>query len=239
MARPRKIELVVRMPIEEWQEILQSDQDLGLAKILTELEANAEHGDNVEEVHIELVKGRKEPVYIEREHAIDLWIELRKINARLKQIEGCCSEQRESILQFFSIQNMNQQGTRKLQEFLQNKGKVVIVDPYLFDLEDAQIEELLELLKQATTIEIYTRKRNEGILEKLKESGANISVAYVGDEVHDRVWMWFENNEPQGISVGTSFNGLGKHLTFILPLPLEDAKLFWQELSERYQPSSI
>lgn len=238
MARPRKIELVVRIPIEEWRELQQSDQNLGLAKMLAEIEANAEHG-TVEEVHIEFVRGRKEPVYIEREPAGILWNELRKITARLKQIEDCCSEQRDSILHLISIPNENRVDISYLKQLLQNKEKVVIVDPYLLNLSNKQFRHLSGLLKHVNAIDIYTSERNDEILRKWKESRANIRVAYVGKEVHDRVWMWFENGVPQGVSVGTSFNGLGKHLTFILPLPPEDAQLFWQELKSKYEPNPI
>jgi len=93
---------------------------------------------------------------------------------------------------------------------------------------------------QNTRHYLYTSKKSirESALKKLKEeSGADIYIAYVGKEVHDRVWFWFEeeNSEPQGVVVGTSFNGLGKHFTFVLDLPKEDAREFWKHLSEAYQ----
>jgi len=117
----------------------------------------------------------------------------------------------------------------------------VIVDPYLLNLrEDHQIELFLELLRNKSRIDIYTREKSirESALKRLKEeSGADIYIAYVGEEVHDRVWFWFEeeNSEPQGVVVGTSFNGLGKHFTFVLDLPKEDAREFWKHLSDAYQ----
>ncbi|RAR25670.1 hypothetical protein DP092_26575, partial [Pseudomonas sp. MDMC224] len=135
-------------------------------------------------------------------------------------------------------------GLEYLKQLLINKQHIAIVDPYLLKLDNDQIQPLLELIGGKSRIDIYT-KRNSGtgnVLKRLKEeSGAAIYIAYVGKEVHDRVWFWFEeeNSEPQGVVFGTSFNGLGKHLTFVLNMPEEDAREFWKHLSRSYRPKEV
>jgi hypothetical protein len=198
----------------------------------------------------------KEAKYLEYlEHTLELlfmevdYLEhvLGKIERRLSKLEECCGKQIKLSrgyplqLQFLVAPQELGKGIGYLKRRLADKKYVVIVDPYLLNLnEDYQIELFLELLRNKSRIDIYTRKKSiqKSTLKRLKEeSGADIYIAYVGKEVHDRVWFWFEeeNGEPQGVVVGTSFNGLGKHFTFVLDLPKEDAREFWKHLSEAYQ----
>jgi len=181
----------------------------------------------------------REAAYLERV--------LRKIERRLSKLEECCGQQiklsREGYLQlqFLVVPQESGKGIEYLRRRLADKQYIVIVDPYLLNLkEDHQVELFLELLRDKSRIDIYTRKKSirQSALKRLKEeSRADIYIAYVGEEVHDRVWFWFEeeNSEPQGVVVGTSFNGLGKHFTFVLDLPKEDAREFWKHLSDAYQ----
>jgi hypothetical protein len=196
----------------------------------------------------------EEVKYLERlEHILErLFMEvdyleraLSKVERRLSKLEECCGQQiklsREGYLHFLVVPQESGKGIEYLKRRLADKQYVVIVDPYLLNLrEDHQVELFLELLRNKSRIDIYTRKKSirESALKRLKEeSGADIYIAYVGEEVHDRVWFWFEeeNSEPQGVVVGTSFNGLGKHFTFVLDLPKEDAREFWKHLSYAYQ----
>jgi hypothetical protein len=170
---------------------------------------------------------------------------LGKIERRLSKLEECCGQQIKLSggypLQFLVMPHKLGKGIEYLKQRLVDKQYVAIVDPYLLNLkEDRQVELFLELIRDKSRIDIYTRKKSirKSVLKRLKEeSGADIYIAYVGEEVHDRVWFWFEeeNSEPQGVVVGTSFNGLGKHFTFVLDLPREDAREFWKHLSDAYQ----
>jgi hypothetical protein len=179
----------------------------------------------------------REAAYLERV--------LRKIERRLSKLEECCGQQIKLSggypLQLLVMPHKLGKGIEYLKQRFADKQYVVIVDPYLLNLkEDHQVELFLELLRDKSRIDIYTREKSiqESALKRLKEeSGADIYIAYVGEEVHDRVWFWFEeeNSEPQGVVVGTSFNGLGKHFTFVLDLPKEDAREFWKHLSDAYQ----
>lgn len=175
---------------------------------------------------------------------------LSRIEQRLRKLEECCGEQtkltRETkqSLNLLVAPEAKRKGVEYLKQRLINKQHIAIVDPYLLNLDNDQIQPLLELIGGKSRIDIYTKKnpRTGNVLKRLKEeSGAAIYIAYVGKEVHDRVWFWFEeeNSKPQGVVVGTSFNGLGKHLTFVLDMPEADAKVFWKHLSRNYQPEEV
>ncbi|WP_157205827.1 hypothetical protein [Calidithermus timidus] len=175
---------------------------------------------------------------------------LGRIEQRLRKLEECCGEQTKltketkQSLNLLVAPRAKRKGLEYLKQLLINKQHIAIVDPYLLKLDNDQIQPLLELIGGKSRIDIYT-KRNSGtgnVLKRLKEeSGAAIYIAYVGKEVHDRVWFWFEeeNSEPQGVVFGTSFNGLGKHLTFVLNMPEEDAREFWKHLSRSYRPKEV
>lgn len=71
---------------------------------------------------------------------------------------------------------------------------------------------------------------NNHIMEKISQFAKkkNICLAnYETKEIHDRVWI---KDKSRGWVVGTSFNGLGNKLAFLLDLPHDDLVKFLDEL---------
>jgi vacuolar-type H+-ATPase subunit I/STV1 len=158
--------------------------------------------------------------------------EIRALRDSTQECERRYERLSEAIahLAFAVSKQERQKGIEYLKTKLKDKEKVVIVDPYLFELDEQQIEELVDLVKDKQETIIYRIKKKQDVEDTLKEKIPSINIRDASKEIHDRVWLWFEGDEPQGVAVGTSFNGLGKHFTYILDLPPEDAKAFWDAL---------
>jgi hypothetical protein len=122
---------------------------------------------------------------------------------------------------------------KPLREVINKAKKLLIADPFFFHVpmdlsDDVYIEKLLETLPLSTLLEItviYTKpKRNTAL--PLFQSKIPKEVKFIpieNDSIHDRVWVV---DDKKAYIVGTSFNGIGKKLSFILSLPDEDLNDF-------------
>lgn len=110
-----------------------------------------------------------------------------------------------------------------------NSKDLLIIDPYIFPKNYAPnyVDILCKLIECFTNIENITfitqKKHNleikKNILARLKSNGKRTKIIK-SDDFHDRSWIISEN---EGVSFGTSINGLGKSHSIIMPLQPEDA----------------
>lgn len=107
------------------------------------------------------------------------------------------------------------------------------MDPYIFsgsanNATSIAAEFMSSLQSSVTHVHfIYdggkvTNKIKKIILEKCSNRHIHVSVQAT-DAVHDRVWI---ADRREGIIVGTSFNGLGRKISFLVPLPPADFREF-------------
>jgi len=111
---------------------------------------------------------------------------------------------------------------------------VVVVDPYFFSGLDCSIlAEFCSIIGGAGStvkrIHVVCNERNTDkveeprriVIEALSTLGVNLTLAFT-NLIHDRAWIFQSEGVLKGLALGTSFNGFGKKLTFILKLPKED-----------------
>lgn len=178
--------------------------------------------------------------------------EIRKDNRRLRgQVRECKEKQQElsnTVLKLMSARDMRK-AIDRLKEKMLDKGikEVFVVDRYLLKLDQEQVDALLELIGSEKRVTIYTdvNEAKPGVQDQIQSRNENIRFISLRKEedrdIHDRVWLWNKEADGigiEGVAVGTSFNGFGKHITFILDLPQEDAKAFFEELQMRFPKDS-
>lgn len=128
-----------------------------------------------------------------------------------------------------------------LRDSLLGCDDLIICDPYIYQGEgnkddpndNAYCKALLSILPDTLSkMAIYysPKKTKKHIVEKIDQyaKSEDIQLAkYATPDIHDRVWI---KNQSRGWVVGTSFNGLGKKLAFLLELPREDLDAYLFEL---------
>ncbi len=132
------------------------------------------------------------------------------------------------------------EGAVTLEEFLAGARALVVADPYFYargsDRYYATAEEyadrLIALIPRTLAIldvfhlpgpTVAIRRRVQAFAA---EAGIQLR-SYASTEIHDRVWI---RDRSRAKVVGTSFNGLGRKLAFILDLPPADLDEFQQQL---------
>ena len=165
-------------------------------------------------------------------------------------------ENRELIKNNFSAgigSDERKKAVKHLADKLKGATSLVICDPYFLHWCNEkqlaqnveQLEQLVEILPDSLQeIEIYTKPQAKAKDEKifailkdlLKKKEIEIK-SQKTDKIHDRVWIkrieGHKNYKTEAFVVGTSFNGLGKKLAFILDLP-EDDKLRFEDSLNQY-----
>lgn len=112
---------------------------------------------------------------------------------------------------------------------LSGATSLLICDPYFFTA-DTNVDHLIDLLpKSLSRIQVihsgsancYWQDTADEIQEKLP---GKISMSrLVNEDIHDRVWI---KDRCSGFVVGTSLNGIGKKIAFLLDIPPEDLDKF-------------
>lgn len=130
-------------------------------------------------------------------------------------------------------------GREDLKSWLRDCELLEIADPYFFSLgaykknPEVLIERFQEILPDGMQrIVIFHRPKPakslfEGFSEVMRKR--NVRTQFFRTEgLHDRVWI---KNGNSAKVVGTSFNGLGNKLAFILDLPSADRLAFQEQLT--------
>jgi len=131
------------------------------------------------------------------------------------------------------------EGLTEISAFTRGSEELIIIDPYIF-FKRSNIQEAIEDFKKSISLEntqdnnvclrkvhfVYDPDRKNGaiydaITETLQEKSIHFSEK-PWDRLHDRIWISEHNGRKKAIVVGTSLNGIGNRLSFILPLPDRD-----------------
>jgi hypothetical protein len=134
-------------------------------------------------------------------------------------------------------------GINELKKFSENANSLIIIDPYIYNVNEGMIDNYLSLFIESTSLEfgklcylhIITnqKKINKLIHNKIQEKCAAykclLSEAFTKD-IHDRIWI---KDCSKAIAVGTSLTGIGTRLAFALELPSMDLNFILKYLSDR------
>lgn len=129
------------------------------------------------------------------------------------------------------------QAVESLRGFIGDAEKITICDPYFFSATEKDREEYIEYINdliplKCEKIEIYTNSKNiqEKMITSIGKSLKKKLKVYTTEGIHDRVWLADSLLKRRGCVVGTSLNGIGKKISFILRLPKNDVNDFEREL---------
>ena len=138
-----------------------------------------------------------------------------------------------------------------LRSFIGDARKITICDPYLFSSGSQNPEEIFAdliniLPRTLDQIELFVPPSKHSSAEHplasgnselaqmftkyCKERKAKIRL-YLTSNIHDRIWIKQDGRNSKACLVGTSLNGLGNKIAFILGLPKKDLADFEDELS--------
>ena len=129
------------------------------------------------------------------------------------------------------------QAVESLRGFIGDAEKITICDPYFFSATEKDragyIEYIHDLIPlKCEKLEIYTNPNNiqEKMIISIENSLKKKLRVYGTEGIHDRVWLADSHSKRRGCVVGTSLNGIGKKISFILRLPKNDVNDFEREL---------
>jgi hypothetical protein len=163
---------------------------------------------------------------------------------------NCQSETREQIIKAImpSIasrsavgkhwgSNERKTALEQLKKLTVNAKELIIIDPYFYKggYSDEENEEYISNIKDIidpSKIErlhiIYDKRHTAALIrDEINNLYGNKITEASTNKIHDRIWIIDQNNASL---VGTSLNGLGSKLAFILPLPYKDLESLKTEL---------
>jgi hypothetical protein len=138
--------------------------------------------------------------------------------------------------------NERKQGLKELRDFTKGAEKLIIIDPYFFNGSKKKLENFIENINKNIRISnlryltvVYDGEENvitksyKKSLEKIaRELGCTLRCIST-DKFHDRIWI---KDRESATLVGTSLNGIGGRLSFIIPLPNNDLSELLSYLDE-------
>lgn len=151
-------------------------------------------------------------------------------------IERACPLERDpgGFMEMLVAPGNRQQGLRNIRDETRDCRKLIILDPYIFSGPSARAADIAADLEEA----LFSRRKSiqsvhivysdkpgdrtgairEAVLSMFERHKTFVSEAR-SSTLHDRVWIF---DRTGALVVGTSLNGIGHRLAFILPLPNED-----------------
>ncbi|MGE8492001.1 hypothetical protein [Comamonas sp.] len=151
-------------------------------------------------------------------------------------IERACPLERDpgGLMEMLVAPGNRQQGLRNIREETRDCRNLIILDPYIFSGPSARADDIAADLEEAlfsrrksiqSVHVVYSDKPGDrtGAVRKAVLSMFARHKTFVSEArssaLHDRVWIF---DRTSALLVGTSLNGIGNRLAFILPLPHED-----------------
>jgi len=162
-------------------------------------------------------------------------------------IERTCAlaNEPEKYMEMLSLPGQRASGLREIRDFTSEAESLIIVDPYIFSGQTAQADEITRDFKKSIRAAgkyikrvhfVYdqspsntTNAVKKSIKQMLKDESINVTESQ-SDVLHDRVWI---SDRKSAIVVGTSLNGIGGRLAFILPLPRADLSALLDYLDDQ------
>jgi len=205
---------------EQYRDLLRRQRDLDRA-----YEALLDQQEDVAEGHSLLPPNLRHPgrlVYINRRCALD--------------------RADDGTLHFVTLPGQRTVGLKELRDFTVEAEDLIIVDPYVFSGPAERASNIAEDFKRTARVGgkwlkrihfIYdsstkctTKTVKAAISHVLKDSSVKMS-SRPSNLMHDRVWI---ADRKRALVVGTSFNGLGGRVAFLLPLPDPDLQVLLEFL---------
>lgn len=183
--------------------------------------------------------------FYHRLHRID-----RNINALLNRPVAICrlaSEDGSRVLEFMTVKGAadRARAIKHLGEILSGSVHLDICDPYFLKPDSSNSKSVLNYLsglndvipKSIRSIDLFVKPgekfRNNKVVDGFnnlcQDRQIKLSIRTT-DDIHDRIWI---GDCKRAYLVGTSFNGVGKQISFILELPDTDREDFVKELDKR------
>lgn len=172
---------------------------------------------------------------------------LRGMQARLDQIQAsgpqyiCRLQKNDDEISYLITGLANyKEAIKDFGSWLIGASSLIIADPYFFSFKETKVyrteaaytDAIIKILPSSLEeVEVFHLPGpNKRIMEKFKKHCWKKEIRFKNfstREIHDRVWI---KNRSEGKAIGTSFNGIGNKVAFILDLPSEDRGQFMQEL---------
>jgi len=161
-------------------------------------------------------------------------------------IERQCAfaQESEKYIQMLTLPGQRASGLREIRDFTAETKSLIIVDPYIFSGPSDKAETITNEFKKSVRAAGKHIKRihfvydpdpsntttaiRNSIKQMLKDESVHITEAQ-SNVLHDRIWI---SDRKRAIVVGTSLNGIGGRVAFILPLPNEDLGALLEYLDE-------
>lgn len=158
----------------------------------------------------------------------------------LKGVKVECRSEPSGVISFMTVKGElgRAQGIESLRGFIGEAEKITVCDPYVFssskDEMEKQLEDILYLIPRGCKrLEVYTnpdRVYRPLINEVVRSLTSTRVLVFFTRSIHDRVWLIGNKSNRHGCITGTSLNGIGKRISFILRLPKKDVSDFDSEL---------
>ena len=158
------------------------------------------------------------------------------------RIHGCPLRESGRYAELMVARGERAIGLKEIRDFTREVKSLVIVDPYFLSGEAKCATSIADEFEKSARLagrwlekvhiihsSDVTKAIKKAIEERAEKSNVRLTFAAT-DEIHDRVWIADQAN---GMVVGTSLNGIGNRVAFLLPLPKEDLNAFWDFLVER------
>jgi hypothetical protein len=171
---------------------------------------------------------------------------IREVERIRDQMQTLLVETQPSGIRLQAVRpNEKNEGIKHLREFTRDVVHVTVIDPYIYwRQEAAELSNYVEAFAQSICLDTNTRldsiqiiyyknKRDQqcrtAIVERIKSAGKDFSDRQT-KVIHDRVWIM---DDTRAIVTGTSLNGIGCKLAFILELPDEDLQVLKKFLQDQ------
>jgi hypothetical protein len=178
--------------------------------------------------------------------------EVRALRADMKSIQVRCplgnTDHTPQITQLLVDQENKIKGLKEIRDFTKDAQTLTIIDPYIYSGSSKDKDKILKSFLKATRMNsssgakkihiIYDKgteknKTVTGTIRKHILTKAALNKCQVTETatrlIHDRIWIV---NNTKAIVVGSSLNGIGGRLCFILPLPNEDLNALMKYLKD-------
>ena len=161
-------------------------------------------------------------------------------------IERQCAfaQESEKYMQMLTLPGQRASGLQEIRDFTSETESLIIVDPYIFSGPGDKAEAITNDFKKSVRAAgkyikrihfVYdpepkntTNAIRNSIKQMLNDESVHVTEAQ-SNVLHDRIWI---SDRKRAIVFGTSLNGIGGRVAFVLPLPDQDLEALLNYLDE-------
>jgi len=166
----------------------------------------------------------------------EIWALPPLLGRRSLVVERKCAfaDESERYMEMLTQPGQRAAGLKELRNFSATTESLIVVDPYIYSGQAANAETIAQDFKKSIRAAGASLKRVHIIYDADESNTANAIRKRIhemlADEkihiteatsavLHDRIWI---SDRSRATVIGTSLNGIGGRLAFILPLPSDD-----------------